>query len=60
MFFFFFQENGPVRMGGPFCPPMGWPGLHGIPTTPNVKRIVRLDVPVDKYPSVSDVKISSF
>lgn len=33
-------------------PPMGWP-VQGIPTTPNVKKVVRLDVPVEKYPSVS-------
>lgn len=54
------QDNGNARMGGPFGPPMGWPGMHGIPTTSNVKRIVRLDVPVDKYPSVSNLTISSF
>ncbi|KAE8724788.1 hypothetical protein F3Y22_tig00009942pilonHSYRG00285 [Hibiscus syriacus] len=28
---------------------VGWPGLPGVPTTPIVKRVVRLDVPVDKY-----------
>ena len=32
---------------------MGWPGVPGIPITPVVKRVIRLDVPVDKYPSVS-------
>ncbi|KAE8719187.1 Smg-4/UPF3 family protein, putative isoform 1 [Hibiscus syriacus] len=30
---------------------VGWPGLPGVPTTPIVKRVVRLDVPVDKYPN---------
>lgn len=34
-------------------PSMGWPGVQGIPTTPIVKRVIRLDVPVDKYPHVS-------
>lgn len=34
-------------------PPVGWTGVPGIPTTPIVKRVVRLDVPVDKYPNVS-------
>lgn len=35
-------------------PSMGWPGVQGTPTTPIVKRVVRLDVPVDKYPNVSE------
>ena len=35
------------------APPMGWPGTQGIPSTPVVKRVIRLDVPVDKYPNVS-------
>jgi len=35
------------------APPMGWPRAQVIPTTPIVKRVVRLDVPVDKYPNVS-------
>ena len=34
-------------------PSMGWQGIPGIPTTPVVKRVIRLDVPVDKYPNVS-------
>ncbi|KAK9214020.1 hypothetical protein WN944_006006 [Citrus x changshan-huyou] len=32
-------------------PSMGWQGIPGIPTTPVVKRVIRLDVPVDKYPN---------
>ena len=32
---------------------MGWHGAPGIPTIPIVKRVVRLDVPVDKFPNVS-------
>ena len=35
------------------APPIGWPGVQGIPSPPIVKRVVRLDVPVDKYPSVN-------
>ena len=34
-------------------PSMGWQGLPGIPTAPVVKRVIRLDVPVDKHPNVS-------
>lgn len=31
---------------------LGWHRAPGIPTTPVVKRVIRLDVPVDKYPNV--------
>lgn len=34
------------------APPVGWPGPQGITTTPLVKKVIRLDVPVDKYPNV--------
>ncbi|GMJ08248.1 hypothetical protein like AT1G09660 [Hibiscus trionum] len=34
---------------------MGWPGSPLAPTTPTVKRVVRLDVPVDQYPSYNFV-----
>jgi len=48
------QENGHIQRMTPLqTPSMGWPGVQGIPTTPIVKRVIRLDVPVDKYPSVS-------
>ena len=48
------QENGRIqRMTLLQTPSIGWPGVQGIPTTPIVKRAIRLDVPVDKYPSVS-------
>jgi hypothetical protein len=54
MLIFFLQENGHIQRIAPFqAPPMGWAGAQGIPTTPVVKRVIRLDVPVDKYPSVS-------
>lgn len=45
---------------GPFqAPPMGWHGAQGVPTTPIVKRVIRLDVPVDKYPNVSQNRVLS-
>lgn len=54
MVIFFLQENGYIQRMAPFqTPPMSWPGLQGVPTTPIVKRVVRLDVPVEKFPNVS-------
>lgn len=32
--------------------PMGWHGAPGVPTAPVVTKVVRLDVPVDKFPNV--------
>lgn len=50
----FLQGSGHVHGMGPLqAHSMGWPRVQGIPTTPIVKRVVRLDVPVDKYPNVS-------
>ncbi|TYH52032.1 hypothetical protein ES332_D10G322200v1 [Gossypium tomentosum] len=34
---------------------MGWPGLPGAPTIPLVKKVVRLNEPVDQYPSYNFV-----
>lgn len=52
--FYFLQGSGHVHGMGPLqAHSMGWPRVQGIPTTPIVKRVVRLDVPVDKYPNVS-------
>lgn len=52
----FMQDNGNLqRMASFRAPPMGWPGAQGVPTTPVVKRVIRLDVPVDKYPNVSQI-----
>lgn len=51
----FLQENGLHQRMAPLqSPSIGWPGVQGAPTTPIVKRVVRLDVPVDKYPNVSE------
>jgi protein quaking len=48
------QENGHLqRMASLPAASMGWPGVPGISSTPVVKRVIRLDVPVDKYPNVS-------
>ncbi|KAM1531190.1 hypothetical protein ACFX1Z_020181 [Malus domestica] len=45
------EDNGHIQRMAPFqSPSMGWPGAQGIPATPIVKRVIRLDVPVDKYP----------
>ncbi|CAK9147327.1 unnamed protein product [Ilex paraguariensis] len=34
---------------------MGWHGAPAIATTPNMKRIIRLDVPVEKFPNYNFV-----
>ncbi|XWS40408.1 hypothetical protein CRYUN_Cryun18bG0138500 [Craigia yunnanensis] len=50
------EENGHLQRVAPIqAASMGWPGLPGVPTTPIVKRVVRLDVPVDKYPNYNFV-----
>lgn len=48
------QGTGHVHSMGPLqAHSMGWPRVQGISNPPVVKRVVRLDVPVDKYPNVS-------
>ncbi|KAK6915913.1 STAR protein, homodimerization region [Dillenia turbinata] len=50
------EENGLLQRMGPYqASAMGWHGAVGIPTTPVVRRVVRLDVPVDKYPNYNFV-----
>ncbi|XP_010549026.1 PREDICTED: KH domain-containing protein At1g09660/At1g09670 [Tarenaya hassleriana] len=54
------EENGHLQRGSPYhAPSMGWPGMPGLPaplsTPPIVKKVVRLDVPVDKYPNYNFV-----
>lgn len=50
------EGSGHVHGMGPLqAHSMGWPRVQGIPTTPIVKRVVRLDVPVDKYPNYNFV-----
>lgn len=36
----------------PHASPIGWNGAPGGATSPVVKKVVRLDVPADKYPNV--------
>ncbi|KAG6483148.1 hypothetical protein ZIOFF_059788 [Zingiber officinale] len=49
---FFFQENGYLnRVGTIQTSNIGWNGITRVNTSPIVKKIVRLDVPVDKYPN---------
>ncbi|KAL9451686.1 hypothetical protein AB3S75_013288 [Citrus x aurantiifolia] len=52
------QENGHIQKMAPFQTPpsMGGLGVPGIPTTPVVKRVIRLDVTVDKYPNEEKLK----
>ena len=46
------QENGYLqRMGISPAPSIGWNGTPGA-MGPVVKKVVRLDVPVDKFPNV--------
>lgn len=51
------QENGHIQKMAPFQTPpsMAGQGVPGIPTTPVVKRVIRLDVTVDKYPDFNFV-----
>ncbi|THG05916.1 hypothetical protein TEA_007007 [Camellia sinensis var. sinensis] len=47
------EENGLLQRMAPFqASRMGWHGARGIPTTTIVKKVVRLDVPVAKFPNV--------
>ncbi|KAG5248440.1 KH domain-containing protein [Salix suchowensis] len=50
------EENGHLqRIASLPAASMGWPGVPGISSTPVVKRVIRLDVPVDKYPNYNFV-----
>ncbi|XP_041015515.1 KH domain-containing protein At1g09660/At1g09670-like isoform X2 [Juglans microcarpa x Juglans regia] len=50
------EENGQVQRMAPVQnSPISWPGLQGVPTTPIVKRVIRFDVPVEKYPNYNFV-----
>lgn len=47
------QENGYMqRMGISPAPSIGWNGTAGVAVSPVVKKVVRLDVPADKFPNV--------
>ncbi|KAG6487069.1 hypothetical protein ZIOFF_055651 [Zingiber officinale] len=49
------EENGYLnRVGTIQTSNIGWNGITRVNTSPIVKKIVRLDVPVDKYPNLND------
>ncbi|XP_010245421.1 PREDICTED: KH domain-containing protein At1g09660/At1g09670 isoform X2 [Nelumbo nucifera] len=50
------EENGLLQRMGTFqASSMGWTGATGVPTSPVVKKVIRLDVPVDKFPNYNFV-----
>ncbi|XP_042513593.1 KH domain-containing protein At1g09660/At1g09670 [Macadamia integrifolia] len=50
------EENGILqRMGSFQASPIGWHGAPAVPTSPVVKKVIRLDVPVDKFPNFNFV-----
>ncbi|KAG7591177.1 K Homology domain [Arabidopsis thaliana x Arabidopsis arenosa] len=51
------EENCHLQRASPFRAPapVGWIGMPGLPNPPIVKKVIRLDVPVDKYPSYNFV-----
>ncbi|KAL0797570.1 hypothetical protein Bca101_052744 [Brassica carinata] len=52
------EENFHLQRGSPFRAPapVGWVGMPGLHPPPIVKRIIRLDVPVDKFPTEEKLK----
>ncbi|CAN8305722.1 unnamed protein product [Cochlearia groenlandica] len=46
-----------AERASPFRAPgsMGWVGMPGLPNPPIVRKVIRLDVPVDKFPSYNFV-----
>ncbi|XP_019708423.1 KH domain-containing protein At1g09660/At1g09670 isoform X2 [Elaeis guineensis] len=50
------EENGYLqRMGAFHAPAVGWNGAPGVAIGPVVKKVVRLDVPADKFPNYNFV-----
>lgn len=50
------EENGYHQRMGPFhAQTVGWNGAPGVATSPVVKKVLRLDVPVDKFPNYNFV-----
>ncbi|KAI3836172.1 hypothetical protein MKX03_028151 [Papaver bracteatum] len=47
------EENGMFLRHGGLQSPMGWHGSPGITST--VKKVIRLDIPIDKFPSFNFV-----
>lgn len=49
------QENRLLQKMAPFQPsPLDWHVVPGAATTPVVKRVIRLDVPVENFPNVCE------
>ncbi|XP_077224768.1 RNA-binding KH domain-containing protein isoform X2 [Tasmannia lanceolata] len=50
------EENGHFQRMGIFqAPTIGWHGPPGVPSSPVLKKIIRLDIPVDKFPNFNFV-----
>ncbi|KAK3037709.1 hypothetical protein RJ639_031080 [Escallonia herrerae] len=50
------EDNGLIQRLSPFqAASLGWHAAQGIPSTPVVKRVIRLDVPVEKFPNYNFV-----
>ncbi|KAL3515747.1 hypothetical protein ACH5RR_022649 [Cinchona calisaya] len=50
------EENGHLHKLAPFQPSLlDWHSVPGTTTTPIVKKVIRLDVPVDKFPNYNFV-----
>ncbi|KAL5704157.1 hypothetical protein ACHQM5_022626 [Ranunculus cassubicifolius] len=50
------EENGFIQRIGAFqTNSMGWPGPPGVQSSPILKKVIRLDVPVDKFPNFNFV-----
>ncbi|XP_043706666.1 KH domain-containing protein At1g09660/At1g09670-like [Telopea speciosissima] len=50
------EENGTLqRMGSFQASPIGWHGAPGVTTSPVVKKVIRLNVPVDNFPNYNFV-----
>lgn len=58
MLFIGFQDNRLLqRMASFQASAMGWPASPGMATPTVIKKVIRLDVPVEKFPNVSKKNI---
>ena len=48
------------HMGVQRSPSMGWNGAPGVVGSPVVKKLVRIDIPADKYPNVCTTFLPQF
>lgn len=49
------MEDTVMEGNGNIQSPMAWHGVPGVPISPVVKKVIRLDVPVDKFPNYNFV-----